>query len=92
MTASCGKVGSMVRWFDVSNYPEVAKTLDGAYNNGLSYHGYQEISKSTGIAFIFWKLPVIFPVLREFGTASLRRIGGEGAGAIHLTLLLSLAK
>jgi hypothetical protein len=29
--------------------PKVDKTPDGAYNNELSYHGYEEISKSTGI-------------------------------------------
>jgi hypothetical protein len=40
----------------------------------------REISKSTAIASDFQKFPVIFPVLREFGTASLRRIGGEGVG------------
>ena len=41
----------------------------------------REISKSTGIASDFQKFPVIFPVLREFGTAGLRRIGGESVGA-----------
>jgi hypothetical protein len=30
--------------------PEVDKTRMGTYDDGLSYHGYQEISKSTGIA------------------------------------------
>jgi hypothetical protein len=30
--------------------PKVDKTPDGTYDNGFSYHGYQEISKSTGLA------------------------------------------
>jgi hypothetical protein len=39
-------------------------------------------SESAGIL-RFSKFPVIFPVLREFGTASLRRIGGESNGSAH---------
>src|SRR5579883_2393480 len=42
---------------------------------------YQEISYEHRNSLRFSKFPVIFPVLREFWTAGLRRIGGESAGA-----------